>query len=123
MENLFLFIINIEKKTYNVYNTIEQMKKMGGMEQYMATKNKNVWILLLFILCGLVLGGFLGELASKVDFLWWVSYGEEFGLSTPVTLDLNIIKLTIGCMFKINISSIIGLILAIYIYIEKFNLF
>ena len=43
-------------------------------------------------------------------------YGEEFGLSTPVTLDLNIIKLTIGCMFKINISSIIGLILAIYIY-------
>ena len=111
MENLFLFIINIEKKTYNVYNTIEQMKKMGGMEQYMATKNKNVWILLLFIL-----GGFLGELASKVDFLWWVSYGEEFGLSTPVTLDLNIIKLTIGCMFKINISSIIGLILAIYIY-------
>ena len=27
MENLFLFIINIEKKTYNVYNTIEQMKK------------------------------------------------------------------------------------------------
>ena len=116
MENLFLFIINIEKKTNNVYNTIEQMKKMGGMEQYMATKNKNVWILLLFILCGLVLGGFLGELASKVDFLWWVSYGEEFGLSTPVTLDLNIIKLTIGCMFKINISSIIGLILAIYIY-------
>lgn len=116
MENLFLFIINIEKKTYNVYNTIEQMKKMGGMEQYMATKNKNVWILLLFILCGLVLCGFLGELASKVDFLWWVSYGEEFGLSTPVTLDLNIIKLTIGCMFKINISSIIGLILAIYIY-------
>ncbi|MFR5766018.1 MAG: DUF4321 domain-containing protein [Clostridia bacterium] len=48
--------------------------------------------------------------------MWWVSYGEEFGLSTPVTLDLNIIKLTIGCMFKINISSIIGLILAIYIY-------
>ena len=54
----------------------------------MATKNKSVLILLLFILCGLVVGGFLGELASKVDFLWWVSYGEEFGISSPVTIDL-----------------------------------
>ena len=81
----------------------------------MATKNKSVLILLLFILCGLVVGGFLGELASKVDFLWWVSYGEEFGISSPVTIDLSIIKLTIGFMFKINISSIIGLILAIFI--------
>ena len=82
----------------------------------MATKNKSVLILLLFILCGLVVGGFLGELASKVDFLWWVSYGEEFGISSPVTIDLSIIKLTIGFMFKINISSIIGLILEIFIY-------
>ena len=85
----------------------------------MATKNKSVLILLLFILCGLVVGGFLGELASKVDFLWWVSYGEEFGISSPVTIDLSIIKLTIGFMFKINISSIIGLILAIFIYIKR----
>jgi hypothetical protein len=45
-----------------------------------------------------------------------VSYGEEFGISSPVTIDLSIIKLTIGFMFKINISSIIGLILAIFIY-------
>ena len=87
-----------------------------GSEMCIRDRNKSVLILLLFILCGLVVGGFLGELASKVDFLWWVSYGEEFGISSPVTIDLSIIKLTIGFMFKINISSIIGLILAIFIY-------
>ena len=82
----------------------------------MATREKNVWILILFILCGIVVGGLLGELASQIDFLWWLSYGEEFGLSDPITLDLQVISLTFGLMFKINIASIIGMILAIFIY-------
>ena len=82
----------------------------------MATREKNIWILILFILCGLVIGGLLGELASKVDFLWWLSYGEEFGLAEPIILNLQAITITFGLMFKINISSIIGMILAIFIY-------
>lgn len=82
----------------------------------MATREKNIWILILFILCGIVVGGLLGELASNVDFLWWLSYGEEFGISTPITLDLQVITLTFGLMFRINIASIIGMILAIFIY-------
>ena len=82
----------------------------------MATREKNMWILVLFILCGIVIGGLLGEFASKVDFLWWLSYGESFGLSDPISLDLNVIKLTFGLVFKINISSVIGMILAIFIY-------
>lgn len=82
----------------------------------MATKDKNIWILLVFILSGLVIGGLLGELASRVDFLWWLSYGESFGLSNPVELNLNIMTVTFGLMFKINIASIIGMAIAIFIY-------
>ena len=82
----------------------------------MATREKNVWILILFILCGIVVGGLLGELASNVDFLWWLSYGETFGLAEPITLDLQVISITFGLMFEINISSIIGMVLAIFIY-------
>lgn len=82
----------------------------------MATREKNIWILILFILCGIVVGGLLGDFASKIDFLWWLSYGESFGLSEPIQLDLNVITLTFGLMFKINISSIIGMVLAIFIY-------
>jgi hypothetical protein len=82
----------------------------------MATREKNIWILILFILCGIVVGGLLGELASNVSFLSWLSYEEEFGLSTPIQLDLNVITLTFGLMFKINIASIIGIALAIFIY-------
>jgi len=82
----------------------------------MATKDKNIWILLVFLLSGLVIGGLLGELASKVDWLWWLSYGENFGLANPVELNLNVITITFGLMFKINIASIIGMALAIFIY-------
>lgn len=82
----------------------------------MAIKEKNVWILMVFILSGLVVGGLLGDLAGKVDFLWWLGYGESFGLTSPLELDLSIIKITFALSFKINIASIIGLILAIFIY-------
>ncbi len=82
----------------------------------MATKEKNIWILLVFLLSGLVIGGLLGELASKVEWLWWLSYGENFGLATPIELDLSVISITFGLMFKINISSIIGMAIAIFIY-------
>jgi hypothetical protein len=82
----------------------------------MATREKNVWILLVFLLSGLVIGGLLGELASHISALWWLSYGQSFGLSSPVELDLKVITITFGLMFKINIASIIGMALAIFIY-------
>ncbi len=41
----------------------------------MAVREKNIWILVLFILSGIVVGGLLGELASHVSFLSWLAYG------------------------------------------------
>lgn len=82
----------------------------------MATKSKNIWILVLFILSGLVIGGLLGNLAGKVDFLWWLSYGQDFGLSTPIELDLSIVHISFGLMFKINVASILGMLIAVLIY-------
>lgn len=82
----------------------------------MATKEKNIWLLLVFLLAGLVIGGLLGKLASSVSWLWWLSYEQEFGLESPIVLDLNVLKLTFGLMLKINVASIIGMILAVFIY-------
>lgn len=82
----------------------------------MATKEKNIWILIIFILSGLVVGGLLGELASKIDWLWWLSYSQSFGLESPIVLDIGVMKITFALMFKISVSSIIGMVLAIFIY-------
>ena len=82
----------------------------------MATRDKNIWILMVFLLSGLVIGGLLGEIASKVDWLWWLSYGESFGISSPIELNLSVITISFGLMFRINIASIIGMALAIFLY-------
>lgn len=82
----------------------------------MAMREKNIWVLTIFILSGLVIGGLLGQLAAEVDFLWWLDYGESFGLTSPLELDLSIIKLTFAISFKINVASIIGLAISVFIY-------
>lgn len=82
----------------------------------MATRDKNIWILLIFILSGLVIGGLLGELATRVEWLWWLGFGQSFGLENPLVLDLSIVKITFALMLKINIASIIGIGIALFVY-------
>ena len=80
------------------------------------TKGRSGWILIVLILSGLVIGGLLGDIASQIDFLWWLGYSETFGLATPLQLDLSIIQLTFAITFKISIASIRVMIAGIFIY-------
>lgn len=82
----------------------------------MAVKDKGKWIVILFILSGLVIGGLIGNLAGNIDWLWWLAFGDEFGLQSPIVLDLSVITITFGLTININIASIIGVIVALLIY-------
>lgn len=72
-------------------------------------KGKNNWACFLMILAGIVIGGFIGSLFPNT----FLNYGQVFGLSNPVVLDLGIIVLTFGLTIKITIASVIGIILAV----------
>ena len=74
--------------------------------------NKNNWACFLLILAGIVIGGFIGSVLP-VD---WLNYGQSFGLTVPVMLDLGILCISFGLSIKITVASIIGIILAIIIY-------
>ena len=82
----------------------------------MATRDKNAWIVILFIFAGLVIGGLLGQVASQVDWLSWLAYGQTFGIQDPFILDMNVLSLTFAFSIQINIASIIGLAIAIFLY-------
>ena len=82
----------------------------------MATRGKNTWVAILFIFAGLVIGGLLGEVASQVDWLNWLSYGQSFGMDDPLVLNMNVLSLTFAFSLQINIASIIGLAIAIFLY-------
>lgn len=51
-----------------------------------------------------------------MDALWWLGYGQEFGLTSPLDLDLSVLKITFGMVIKINIASIVGMVISIFIY-------
>ncbi len=78
--------------------------------------SKNGWTLLLLVLAGIVLGGFVGSLAAGVPGLSWLDYGQSFGLESPIILSLGLLVLTFGLTIKVTIASTIGMILAIFVY-------
>ncbi|MGN8800344.1 DUF4321 domain-containing protein [Candidatus Merdisoma sp. HCP28S3_D10] len=79
-------------------------------------RSKNGWVLLVMLLSGIVLGGFIGMLTANVSGLSWLNYGQSFGLENPIVLDLGLLILTFGLTIQISIASIIGVVLAIIIY-------
>ena len=79
-------------------------------------KSKNSWVLLLMLLSGIVLGGFIGEMAAGISGLSWLNFGQSFGLTSPLVLDLGILQITFGLSIRITMASIIGVALSLLIY-------
>lgn len=80
------------------------------------SRAKNFWILLLFLLTGIVLGGFIGNMAAGIPWLSWLNFGETFGLTEPLKLDFGILVITFGLTIRITMASIMGVVLAIIAY-------
>lgn len=78
--------------------------------------DKRYWVFLIFLFSGIIIGGLLGELASNVSFLSWLSYGKSFGLTEPLLLDVNILQVSFGFSIQLNVASIIGILVAMLIY-------
>lgn len=83
--------------------------------------NKNTGTLLLLMLAGVVIGGFLGYLAKGVSWLSWLNFGQEFGFGTKsgsgaARLDLGVMVIHFGISIKITIASIIGILISLLIY-------
>ena len=53
------------------------------------SKYKNGWFLLLFIMIGIVLGGLIAESTAGIESLSWLSYGNTFGLDSPLVINLG----------------------------------
>ena len=70
------------------------------------------WTLVVLVLIGFVIGSFIGTYFDGS----FLNYGQKFGLSSPVELNLGFIILTFGLQFHITIASVIGVVIALLIY-------
>ena len=81
---------------------------------------KNSLVLLLLMLASVVLGGFLGTLTKDISWLSWLDYGNSFGLTgadgSALILNLGVLTIQFGLQIKITIASIIGIVVAFYLY-------
>ena len=72
------------------------------------------------VLCGIVIGMMLAGVTKNISALSWLSFGLSFGMSTPLVLDLSLLKLTFGLAVDLNVATIICitlcLVIAKYIY-------
>jgi hypothetical protein len=69
---------------------------------------------------GAILGGILGQLLSNVGALsslmpYLVTTYPVFD-TTPITINLYVIQLTLGLAFAPNIMSILGIVLALVLF-------
>ncbi|MBR5816964.1 MAG: DUF4321 domain-containing protein [Anaerotignum sp.] len=78
--------------------------------------SQNIWVLVLLMLAGVVLGGFIGNALGGISALSWLNYGSSFGLSSPLMLDLGVLTLQFGMTIRFTIAGIIGIVLAFFIY-------
>lgn len=80
------------------------------------SRAKNFWILLLFLLTGIVLGGFIGNMTADISWLSWLNFGETFGIPEPLRLDFGILVITFGLTIRITMASILGVVAAVLAY-------
>ena len=85
-----------------------------------APVKKSGWTLLGFIFIGGLLGGMLGEIltvfspSEQIQTIFARALSP--GINPPLTVDLVLIKVTLGFLFKINLLTILGILLGIYLY-------
>ncbi|TCO79989.1 DUF4321 domain-containing protein [Marinisporobacter balticus] len=79
----------------------------------MRGRNRNTWILLLLLAVGVVIGGLLGELFK--EHISILGYSKPIGFQ-PFTINLEVMKFTLGMMVNFNLASIVGIILAIFVF-------
>lgn len=77
-------------------------------------KLQSPWVLALLLVSGIILGSIVGETLGKT--LPVLGYGRTIGFVQPVVLDLNVIALTLGLKIKLSLASILGLLLAFFLY-------
>ena len=81
--------------------------------------HRSLGLLLLAIVVGLVFGSLVGELLAQFVSSPWLkevlTRGPMLGLSPPATLDLRLLAVTFGIVFKVNALGVIGIIVALII--------
>lgn len=73
------------------------------------SKTYNIFL----VLVGIVLGSFVAYICKGMPFLSWLAFGVDFGLESPLVLNLGVMSLTFGISIQLTLSTVIFVILSL----------
>lgn len=78
-------------------------------------KFKKHFAFIFFMLAGIVLGGFVAYICSGQPYVGWLAWGKDIGVEN-VSIDLYVIRFSIGLMIHATISQIFTIAAALIIF-------
>jgi hypothetical protein len=86
----------------------------------MAILRKTPWLLIFFVTVGGLFGGVVAEILRAVAPSGPISAlflkNLNIGITDPITIDLFLLTVSFGAAVKINLLSIIGVLMGVYVY-------
>lgn len=76
---------------------------------------KKTFAFIFFLLAGLVIGGFLAYICEGKPYVGWLAWGRSVGIES-VSVDLYVVKFSLGLMIQATISQIITIPLSLIIF-------
>jgi hypothetical protein len=80
---------------------------------------RGLGLVFLAVVVGLVLGSLIGELLGQIVPSPWLkdllTRGPMLGLTPPSTLDLKLLSVTFGILFKVNVVGVLGILVALVV--------
>lgn len=78
-------------------------------------QHKSPWVLVILLILGGIFGGLVGHVLGTIPVLAVLQEGRIVGL--PITtLDFEVLAVTLGFTFKVNLISLLGFVIAFFIY-------
>ncbi len=77
---------------------------------------RNPWWLLFFVVfVGALLGMVIAEALAGYTALSFLSRELAVGLDPPLTVDLKVVRFTLGILFRLNLAIPVGIVVAVWI--------
>ncbi|MDK2784329.1 MAG: hypothetical protein PWQ41_654 [Bacillota bacterium] len=74
---------------------------------------RSTGLLVVLLVAGAFIGGALGALFAQ--YLPFLALGETVGF-TPTTLNLSVLKLTVGLSLRITVAGVLGILFGYFLY-------
>ncbi|MBI4280167.1 MAG: DUF4321 domain-containing protein [Armatimonadetes bacterium] len=74
------------------------------------------WVLVVVVIVGAILGSVIAEAVGQYPGAGILARSVTAGLDPPLSIDLRLFTLTLGLSLRLNLATLLGIILAVWIF-------